>query len=163
MNHELVEKAYNDGLAIASLARNMSSSSEEKAIQKKIDTYCAFLDENFGTFKETDTFQEESCYIAFDLRISFEQKCIAFEYTGNPLYGNVGIDEFVQALYSDYWLYEKILFEFDKVKNNRDKAMLFAKDLYEFLQKTNHLDDYRKEKLLNTVREVTNPQPKTQD
>lgn len=163
MNYELVEKAYNDGLAIASLARNMSDSSEEKAIQKKIDVYCDFLDENFGTFKETDTFQEESCSIAFDLHISFEQKCIAIEYTRNPLYGNDGIDDFVQALYSGYWLYEKILFEFNKIKRDKDSTTLFIKDLYEFLQKTHHLDDYYKEKLLNDIREAIKPQSNPQD
>lgn len=151
MDFKLVEKAYNDGLAVASLIRNAANEKEAEIALEKVDKYCDFLYDNFGIRNEDDTVEGESCYLAFDFYEGAEAKLRNVHYTNNALQGNYGIDTFIQQLYSGYWLYDKILYEFEKTKQNKEKAKSFIQNLNQFLETTTHLDDYQKENILKKI------------
>lgn len=151
MDFKLVEKAYNDGLAVASLIRNAANEKEAEIALEKVDEYCDFLYDNFGIENEDDTVEGESCYLAFDFYEGAEAKLRNVHYTNNALQGNYGIDTFIQQLYSGYWLYDKILYEFKKTKQNKEKAKSFIQNLNQFLETTTHLDDYQKENILKKI------------
>lgn len=151
MDFKLVEKAYNDGLAVASLIRNAANEKEAEIALEKVDEYCDFLYDNFGIENEDDTVEGESCYLAFDFYEGAEAKLRNVHYTNNALQGNYGIDTFIQQLYSGYWLYDKILYEFEKTKQNKEKAKSFIQNLNQFLETTTHLDDYQKENILKKI------------
>lgn len=151
MDFKLVEKAYNDGLAVASLIRNAANEKEAEIALEKVDEYCDFLYDNFGIENEDDIVEGESCYLAFDFYEGAEAKLRNVHYTNNALQGNYGIDTFIQQLYSGYWLYDKILYEFEKTKQNKEKAKSFIQNLNQFLETTTHLDDYQKENILKKI------------
>lgn len=151
MDYELVEKAYSNGLTVASLIRNASNEKEAETALKKVGEYCDFLDDNFGTRDKDNTAEGESCYLAFDFYEGAEAKLRNVHYTKNALQGNYGIDTFVKQLYSGYWLYDKILYEFEKVKQDEEKSKSFIRNLNKFLETTTHLDDYQKENILKKI------------
>lgn len=152
MDYELVEKTYGDGLALASIIRNMSSIDEANSISKKVDEYCVFLDDNYGINDEPDATKEnESCELAPILYAAFDEKYKSLSDNNDVFCGNKNIDLFVEKLYSDYWLYDKILYEFSKIQLTKDDTKIkeFNHLLDDFLKKTEHLDDDLKESIFN--------------
>lgn len=156
MDYELVEKAYGDGLALASTIRNMSSIEEANSISEKVNEYCAFLDSNYGINDEPDATKEnESCELVPILNAAFDEKYKSLLDNADVFCGNKSIDLFVEKLYSDYWLYDKILYEFSKIQLTKDNAKIkeFNHLLDDFLKKTGHLDDDLKESIFNITHE----------
>lgn len=153
MDYELVEKAYSDGLAAASSIRSAANEKEAEIALEKVDKYCDFLYDNFGIRNKNDTVEGESCSLAFDFYEGAETKLRDVHYTNNALRGNYGIDTFIQQLYSGYWLYDKILYEFEKAKQNEEKVKTFIQNLKQFLKTTTHLNDYQKESILKKIQQ----------
>ena len=151
MNYKLVEKVYNDGLTIASLIRNAANEKEADSLSGKVEDYCNFLDDNFGTIDEDAIVEEESCYLSFELYMAYDEKCTHIPYIKNSYYGNDGVDSFVEQLYSDIWLYEKIIYEYMQAKQNKEKIASFKKELKDFLKTTTHLHKYQRDNITELI------------
>ena len=104
-NLALVDKALQDGHAIAEKIKRASSVKEIYCLKKAIDDYDNFVDTTFGVIDGDDPFQEKNCELSFLLCLAIEAKIRHMHYNStHALDNNYEIEEFEKYLDSKNWL-----------------------------------------------------------
>ena len=103
MNNENIEKAIREGRAIAEKIKNAESVSDIDALDKEIEQYCDFVDENFGEPSDLDG--EKECDLSAALYMAAEEKARQLEYyPGKDEAGNEDVVYFEKMLDAQSWV-----------------------------------------------------------
>ncbi len=103
MNPELIERAIEDGHAIAAKLKKADTVAETNALNEEIESYADFVDNYFGVLND---FDEKTCELSKMLYMAVDEKIRYLEYyhdtpTKN---GNEDLTLFEDYLDSKTWI-----------------------------------------------------------